>query len=321
MSFLKKAARKIVDFIKEYWVEIAVVALVVFTAGVATIGGWGAFTTVANTQGFMSAIGSTMWAGVTGTAGSMGIGTGAKGAAAAQMSVSGGGLGAGLGWGTAGKGLGITAAEYSANVAAQGGVSALSQQAGDIAYKSAIEKGASREAALAAQSEATNAAATQIGGAPAAPVHGWSATAKQELGKQALKEGAPTVAGEGMSTGEALMWSSAISTGANAAQGMMQGKMYEDAQPKASWLVDLTGKNPYTGPLPGSPSTLPGVQAGPAALQAPGPSLTGAVSNAEAGALFSTRAPFAPLMSASEPYRPAPAPSPEQPLMGGGVPA
>lgn len=317
MSFVKKVVRGIVDFVKKYWKEIVIVAAVVFTAGVATIGGWSAFTTVAGEQGFMSAIGSTMWAGVTGTAGSMGIGSGASGQAAALTGKTGMGLGGGLGWGSAGKGLGVTASEYSANVMAQGASDALVKRAGEEAAKKALAEGKTMTEAQAAAMDAGKAQAMSV----EAP--GVSQTALAKYGPAKAGESLAGVPGAeaGMSTGEALMWSSAISTGANAAQGYMQGKMYEESMPKAAWVVDLTGKHPYTGPLPGSPGTLPGVQAGPAALQAPGPSLAGAVSGAEAGALASVRAPFAPLMAASQPFRPAPAPQLDQPLMGGGVPA
>jgi hypothetical protein len=132
MSFVKKALKKVWSFIKEHWVEIVLVAAVVFTAGVATIG-FSAFAGVSSVGGFFSAVGSTMWAGVAGVAGSMGIGQGAV-VGAGGMTTAGGvsvaagthvglgaawGAGAGAGWG-AGAGSKIAAANAADSIAATG---------------------------------------------------------------------------------------------------------------------------------------------------------------------------------------------------------
>ena len=120
MSFVKKAFKKIKDFVKKYWVIIVIAAAVVFTAGVAAIGfsafAGGGFT------GFMGAMGSTMVAGAQAIVGLVGIGSGAT------VGTAGSGIGSGVlagtkvGFGAAaglggGAGIGAGAAGAAATLA------------------------------------------------------------------------------------------------------------------------------------------------------------------------------------------------------------
>jgi hypothetical protein len=126
MSFVKKALKKAWNFVKDNWKTIALVAAIAFTAGVATVG-FAAFSGVSSVGGFFSAVGSTMWAGVAGTAGSLSIGSGATvpaGSALAAQGVTHVGLGAaagaggGFGLGAAGKAAALQAAAHTAAMGA-----------------------------------------------------------------------------------------------------------------------------------------------------------------------------------------------------------
>lgn len=121
MSFVKKAFKKIKNFVKKYWVYIAIAAAVVFTAGVATIG-FSAFAGAGGFSGFMGAVGSTMAAGGSALVGLVGIGSGAT------VGVGGAGIGSGVlagtkvGFGAAmglggGAGIGAGAAGAAATLA------------------------------------------------------------------------------------------------------------------------------------------------------------------------------------------------------------
>ena len=95
MSFIKKGLKKVWGFVKKHWVKIVMVAAIAFTAGIATIGVAG-FQAALATGNIFTAVGSTMWAGVTGIGASMGIGSGP-------------GVGAAWGGGQAGMGYGVAA--------------------------------------------------------------------------------------------------------------------------------------------------------------------------------------------------------------------
>ena len=124
MSFVSKTLKKAWNFVKKNWKTIALVAAVAFTAGVATVG-FAAFSGVTGVGGFMGAVGQTMWAGVMGTAGSMGIGGGAtvpvteatllSGMAGTQVGLgAAAGAGGGYGFGVAGKAAEAAALESAA---------------------------------------------------------------------------------------------------------------------------------------------------------------------------------------------------------------
>jgi len=215
MSFIKKALKKIWEFVKEYWVEIVMVAAIVFTAGIATVG-WAAFAEVMAAEGLMSAVGSTMWAGVTATAGSMSIGSGASGAAATAGGVQGMGLGAAAGWGGSGLGLGVTGGEYAANAAALG-----------VAPSSAAINTANAGIAQGLTAAEAEAAGAKVG---AGVIKG-----------AAAEEAAVAAGGAGMSTGKAMLLQTGLTAAGAVASGYAEGKAIEErlAQniPKAAWGV------------------------------------------------------------------------------------
>ncbi len=161
MSFVKKALKKVWNFVKKNWKTIVLVAAIAFTAGVATIG-FGAFAGVTGPATFLQAVGSTMWAGVAGTAGSMGIGPGAAvpaGSVLAEAGVTHVGLGAA--WG-AGGGYGFGAAGKTA--AAQALTGSTSNAYG-MAYEKALAKGLTEEAAKEAGYAAAKTSAAEFTGA------------------------------------------------------------------------------------------------------------------------------------------------------------
>jgi len=223
MSFIKKALSKVWDFVKDHWVEIVMVAAVAFTAGVSTVG-WSAFKAAAAEQGFFSAVGSTMWAGVTATAGSMGIGGGASGSVAASAGATGYGVGAA--WG-AGSGFGLGAAGNTAEAAAA--EAALQAGTTDAVAAGMIpDGGIGIDALNPLQSTTPGQAPGLMPGAP------------EPTGMMpGLVEGAE--AEKGMSMGKALLWSNGLQTVGGMAEGYAQGMALEEqlAQniPKASWGV------------------------------------------------------------------------------------
>lgn len=303
MSFIKKGLKKIWNFVKKYWKEIVIVAAVVFTAGIATVGvaGFSAAMTAAGggAGGFFSAVGSTMWAGVTATAGSMGIGSGASGTAASLAGVTGQGVGAAAGWGAAGKGLGMTATEVGANLAAQGVTPAM---VGEGVAQGAIAQGATAgEAAQAGMAAAKEAAASQIGttvsaetgsvlGGKTATEVGGEMLAKGMTEAEVVKASAgAAAAGEGMSMGKAMLWSSALQVGGQGVSAWAGAKMNEPKPPLALWGVPISGKE-----AKGYDYNMTPEIAGPSA-----PTANEAAQAAQASALASTRSPTEGLMNQS----------------------
>ena len=57
MSFVKKGLKKVWGFVKKHWLKIVIVAAIVFTAGVASVG-FAAFSGVSTVGGFFGAVGS-----------------------------------------------------------------------------------------------------------------------------------------------------------------------------------------------------------------------------------------------------------------------
>jgi hypothetical protein len=179
MSAVKKLVKGVVHFVKKYWKVIVIVALVVFTAGIATVGLAGFSSAMAaaggGVGGFFSAVGSTMIAGVASIGGTFGIGSGvtastAGGAFATAPAVMGatasGAAGATLLNGAAAQALGFAPAAKAgaaaakvamANASASGMTGAAAQQAGMTAAKAAAlaaKGGASAAEAAAAGSKA-----------------------------------------------------------------------------------------------------------------------------------------------------------------------
>lgn len=101
---VKKGFKKVKKFVKKNWKPIVAVGLAAFTGGL-SIGGLGAFKSAVAANGLWSTVGSTMWAGATGIAGTLGIGSGAAGTFAAHAGMQ----GATLLTGAAAQGLGMAA--------------------------------------------------------------------------------------------------------------------------------------------------------------------------------------------------------------------
>jgi hypothetical protein len=203
MSFVKKTIKKTWNFVKNHWKEIAIVAAIAFTAGVATIG----FSAFAGGN-FFAAVGSTMWAGVAGTAGTMGIGSGAV-VGAGGMTAAGGtavaagthvglgaawGAGAGAGWGAGSK---IAAANMeigTVNAAAAGEAAAVAEAAEGgmtLAPEAAKEAGMTAAKKYAAENATKASVAALEGGGGGA---GLSDTAWKAMGAVAPIVGAGLMA-------------------------------------------------------------------------------------------------------------------------------
>ncbi len=253
MSFIKKGLGKIWKFVKKYWVQILMVAAIVFTAGIATIGIAG-FQAAIAANGLMSAVGSTMWAGVTATAGSMGIGAGASGSAAAAATAAGGvGTGAGLGAAMgAGGGFGLGAA--GSNLAAATGAEAAAGMVGTApivgSAGTGIGVGETATFAMPGVVEGGVAGAAELGVAEAAIVAGaegaGAANIAADLGAVAAKEG-------GMTLAKAQLWGSVLTVGGSAISGIAQGKALQDQldamKPKAAWGVATEDRGDRTAPV------------------------------------------------------------------------
>lgn len=220
MSFVKKGLNKIKNFVKKHWKKIVVVAAVAFTAGIVTVG-MPAFTSMVGSQGIFSAVGSTMWAGVTATAGSMGIGSGASGSIAAAAGATGKGLGAAIGWG-GGYGLGAA------------GKTAAAKAAGSFVNPAPLMS----NVGTAGKGLATN------------PLTGEAIGE----GSAALLKGAGAGATEsGMTLGKAMMYGKAMEVGGAMLTGLAQGKALEEqleaSKPLAAWGVPTGDRGGRTGPV------------------------------------------------------------------------
>jgi hypothetical protein len=251
MSFIKKGLQKAWDFVKKYWVQIVMVAAIVFTAGIATVGVAGFSAAMAagggGVGGFFTAVGSTMWAGVTATAGTIGIGQGAAvgaGTNFAAAGIAGGashvGLGAAMG---AGGGYGLGAAGKAA--AAQ----AAAAKAG-VAVEASSAIGVEGTGINVGAQETSRNMAAELGNAGLK--EGATEVSKAGVRNMAADLGAKTAATEGMSTAQAMMWSTALSSGGSMLSGWAQGKAMEDQMkaqnPLAYWGV-ATKKGGRTGPV------------------------------------------------------------------------
>lgn len=234
MSFITKSIKKAWNFTKDHWKEIALVAAVVFTAGVATVG-FAAFAGVSSFGGFMGAVGTTMWAGVAGAAGTVGLGAGATvptTAATIAAGTAGTQVGLGAAWG-AGSGFGWGVAGKEAAAAAAAKVVPASEM---IGYTGIAGTGAPlTEAQVAAQ-----AATADVGAKAATKVAAGEVVkeAGKNTGMEAVKAWGPTIAatvgpaliglaGDGDDPGGAPIW------GSTAGGARKEAKAREEQQPVA----------------------------------------------------------------------------------------
>ena len=167
MSFIKKAIKKVTSFVKKYWVQIAMIALIVFTAGVMSPLGFAAFSAPGGT--FLGAVGQTMAAGVAQIGASVGIGSGvAAPSAASAATIEGAALageigvtGTGIGTGSAGASFTMPGAASSTALAAPAGssVAAAAAPAGSLTVVPTASKGLSAKGILDGASKIA-----QIGG-------------------------------------------------------------------------------------------------------------------------------------------------------------
>ena len=217
-----KVVKGVTKFVKKHWKVIAIVALSVFTMGIATVGFAGFSGAMAAAGGgfggFMSAVGSTMWAGVTALGGTLGLGSGASGAAAAAGNVT----GAGLFSGHAAAALGSTSAKagIAAQAAAKAGVTPLMANVGTALTGSAIPSASSLSPMIAPASSVVPPMAAPVAASTVAPAV------------------APTAARGLSGLGQAAL----ITTGGQMLAGWAAGKAAEEEDPRGFWGVDLTGK-------------------------------------------------------------------------------
>ena len=211
-----KAFKSTVKFVKKRWKLILIVALIVFTAGIATVGvaGFTGAMTAAGGGfgGFMSAVGSTMYAGIGAIGATFGVGAGAQGTAAAAGGVQGMGLGGGH-----------LAAALGSKTAAAG-----------IASQTALSAGISPLATSVGLGAAAPVAAV-INPATGLAVNSGAAGMFSAAGPAV----APVVAGGG---GSGLLGAAAITTGGQMLSGYAAGKAAKEPDPLGFWGVDMTGK-------------------------------------------------------------------------------
>jgi hypothetical protein len=210
-----KVVKKVVSFVKDYWKEIVVVGLSVFTAGLATVGFAGFSGAMAAAGGgfggFMSAVGSTLYAGVGAIGATFGIGPGAQGTAAAWGGAEGASLFSGSHLAAA---LGSDTA--AASIASQ---QAALMPAGMHGPAAALAGAATGPQAAVGNVASGAASQTLAGGAAAPPA-------------------APATAKTGFFSGD-LAKAALITTGGQMLSGYMQGKALEEDEPLAFWGVDL----------------------------------------------------------------------------------
>lgn len=250
---IKKAVKSIGKFVKKYWKQIVIAAVIVFTAGIAAVGVAGFSTASAAAgggfAGAMSAAGSTMVAGVSAIGGTLGIGQGvtattAGGAFATApaiqgaLAASGGTMGATLGTGAASQALGFApnAARYAAGAAA-GGVGPNAALAGGAA-------GAAPNATSVAAGRTVFEAAKPGPTPPPTPPPNPGAFDRFASSNTAAI--GLMMAGQGLS---------------NAAQARMLEETLKAQEPNSLWGVQLKGKAPSLTPdqmrLPSGPAWNP----------------------------------------------------------------
>lgn len=223
MSFVKKAIKKVWKFVKKNWKMIVLAAAIVFTAGVATIG-FAAFSGVTGFGSFMGAVGQTMWAGVAGTAGSMGIGSGATvptTAATTAAGTAGTQVGLGAAWG-AGVPIGESGASLGWDATgklASGQLNTLTSNA----YQSTLAQTGSKEAAREAATKVATNLTTGEGGA------------LSKLGSKVAERGLNDT-----------MWK-ALPTAVSGAGAYLAAKGEEDEYRKTDLYASTPGEGPRAG--------------------------------------------------------------------------
>lgn len=213
MSVIKKGIKKIWKgvrtFVKSYWKQILIAAVVVFTAGLATVGvaGFSAASAAAGggMAGALSAAGSTMVAGVASIGGSLGIGQGAN------LAAFGGSGYATLGTGAAAQSLGLAGANGA-------------MTAGRIA--------------------ASAPSAALGGGAPAALAGGAGTTASAAGGVTSVAAPAATAASGGFLSSPAAgpLLQAGMGMLSSYAQARDQDEQWERVKPRGMWGVGLNGE-------------------------------------------------------------------------------
>lgn len=265
---VKGIVKGVAHFVKKYWKVIVIAAAIVFTAGIATVGVAGFSSAMAAAGGgfggFMSAVGSTMVAGVASIGGSLGIGQGvtastAGGAFASAPVMAGVSSGAGLtlGTGAAAQGLGLASSTYAPAAAevsgaaggAAGGAGSFNALTGAGTYTGpgAVSADTSLSGALGGQVTAADVA----GGAGAGAAGG-------AVGSSAISQ-VPDIAYSGTQIAPAATQSPGllgtvlnskaagplIYGGMQAIQGYAQGKamqeQYDQEKPLSYWGVGARG--------------------------------------------------------------------------------
>lgn len=228
---LKKIRKSVFKFVKKNWKAIVITALVVFTAGVATVGFAGmsaAFSslTAAGASSFSAALqvaGSTLWAGATAIAGTLGIGPGAQGMVAAASGMQGATLGTGaLAAKLGGNIAQVNMANAGINATGAGGSGMAASAGGTMAMPTgAVSKGMAKGMETIAGN-----VAGQSGMAPTAA----------NLGANAAKT-STSLLGDTAKT-------ALVTGGMGMAQGYIQGKMNGGNDPLAYFGVNMNGKDP-----------------------------------------------------------------------------
>ena len=234
---IKKGFRKVSNVVKKHWRTIALVGAAAFTGGLA-IGGWSAFKSAAGTGGLWSTIGSTMWAGVTGTAGTFGIGSGASGAFAAGAGMQGATLMTGAAaqsMGLASQTMGPAANAASSAVGTYTGPGSSFMGGGGSLF------GGGSTVGTAQTTPYLNAAG---GNTSRALAQGAAEGAAQGAGGQVMTAGAPA-AGGSLMRDMAVAATPALIQGVGA--GLAAKAEEEAAKPRALWGYDIEGGTGYEG--------------------------------------------------------------------------
>lgn len=240
MSAISKGIKKIGDWVGDNWQKIAMAALVVFSAGIATVG-IGAYSSAVGAQGFWSATGSTMWAGATSVAGTFGVGGGASGSVAAGAGMEGATLLTGAGaqsLGVASQGAGLMGPQTAggamgAPASASGAVGTYTGPGSSfMGGGGSLFGGGADQAGQMAQAGAQGGAGAVQGG------RGGYGLTQQQGALQAGQQGGGGMLGRGSLAGDMLR--SAAPTLMYMAGSYLSARGEEEAnKPKALWGVDM----------------------------------------------------------------------------------
>lgn len=271
---LSKIGKKVGGFFQKHWKKIAIAALIVFSAGIATVGvaGFAGAMSAAGggVGGFFAATGSTMWAGATAMAGTVGIGSGASGAAATAAGMKGATLmtgaaaqGLGLASSAAGTAGGGAAGAAGANVGIYTGPGSSFMGGGGSMFGGGAEKFAAQNVPQIVAG-GQQGAGVGAGGIPdlqsvqqaaqGAQHYQNAATGLQSLSSNTLSnEAIQTAIQSGQTGGSGGLFGgqtmgqtvaqaaipSALQMGGQYLMAKGQQEMYEDMQPSAMWGVDI----------------------------------------------------------------------------------